>query len=303
MMVAAAVVMVSPESFGPNAETAASNAFQRPDARADDPVHARAEWRALRDRLRAAGVRVHEFGGSRAPNRPDQCFPNNWFSTHPDGSLVLYPMMAANRRAERRTDIIQMLGQTYQVKRILDLSAAEARGQFLEGTGSVVIDHRYGVGFAALSPRTDAGLAARLGRELGLTMLTFTSRDAHGQPFYHSNVLMSVAEHFALWCPQALPDASERRAVADHLGQGGRPVIELSLPQTRCFAANLIALSGDQGPVIALSEAALAALNADQRARLADAGQLVSVAVPTLERIGGGSVRCLLAEVHLPVRR
>jgi hypothetical protein len=151
--------------------------------------------------------------------------------------------------------------------------------------------------------RTDSGLALRLGRELGLTMLTFSSRDERGQPLYHSNVLMSVAEHFALWCPQSLPEPAERQLVAEHLGLGGRPVIEISLAQVRRFAANLIALSGNQGPVIALSAAALAALNEDQRARLADAGQLISVPIPTLERVGGGSVRCLVAEVHLPAQR
>ena len=146
-------------------------------------------------------------------------------------------------------------------------------------------------------------MALKLGQELALTIVSFSTRDSHGQPYYHSNVVMSVADNFALWCPDALPDPAQRRRVAEHLAIAGREVIEISIAQARRFAANVLALDGDQGPTIALSAVAAAALNDDQMARLADHGRLVEVAIPTLERLGGGSVRCLLAEVHLPARQ
>ena len=302
-MVAAAVVMVSPEDFGPNPQTAASNPLQGDSAEPDDGARAIAEWRILKSQLTARGVRVHAFDGAASRDLPDQCFPNNWLTTHPDGTVVLYPMMAANRRGERRTDVIKMLRERYQISRLLDLSAAEAQGQFLEGTGSVVIDHRNGFGFAGLSARTDHALAGRLGSELGLEMLTFETRDAGGRSFYHTNLIMSIADDFALWCPAALPDAADRRRVAERLALGGRRIIEVSLPQINQFAANLLALTGRKGAMIALSGSAHDALNAEQAARLADHGVLVRVPIPTLERLGGGSVRCLLAEVHLPPRQ
>lgn len=302
-MTATAVVMISPEGFGPNPQTAASNAFQQPDIAPGDLQRARLEWQSVRDQLVAAGVTVHEFRGAVEPRLPDQCFPNNWFSTHPDGSLVLYPMLAENRRAERRADVIQTLQRRYAVSRVIDLSSAERRGEYLEGTGSVVIDYRNQVGYAALSARTDRAMALRLGAELDLDMVVFETGDPAARPYYHSNVIMSIADEFALWCPEALPDPVQRRHVAERLAAGGRQVIEISRAQVGQFAANLLALAGTPGPVIALSDAARKALNADQAARLADHGRLLSVAVPTLERLGGGSVRCLLAEVHLAPRQ
>ncbi len=302
-VVAAAVVMIYPEAFGPNPETAASNALQHNAARRQDAAQARVEAVALRDALVAQGVRVHEFEGRVRNSLPDECFPNNWFSTHPDGTVVLYPMMAVNRRGERRADVVDRLRSRYRVSRVVDLSGAELNGQYLEGTGSVVIDQRHGIGFAGLSARTDHALALQLGHELDLEMVTFTSGDASGQPYYHTNVILSVASQFALWCPDALPKRRERRRVAERLALGGREVIEVSRAQVHRFAANLLALAGADGPLIALSNAGRAALTADQASRLADHGRLVSVAVPTVERLGGGSVRCMLAEVHLPARQ
>ncbi len=302
-MVAAAVVMVSPVAFGPNPQTAASNALQSADLRPGDSSRALAEWRELRRQLAAQGVLVHAFAGATARDLPDQCFPNNWFSSHPDGTVVLYPLMAENRRAERRTDVLQMLRRNYQVKRLLDLTAAEQECQFLEGTGSVVIDHRNGFGFAGLSARTNERLALRLGAELGLEMLTFQTADAAGRACYHTNVIMSIADEFAVWCPAALPDRAARRRVSERLSLGGRAVIEITLSQAQRFAANLLALMGHAGPVIVLSSSAHDALTVEQAARLEDHGELLPLPLGTLERLGGGSARCLLAEVHLPARQ
>jgi hypothetical protein len=302
-MLAAAVVMVSPVAFGPNSQTAASNALQRADPLPGDSSRALAEWCVLRRQLAGQGVMVHDFAGATEVDLPDQCFPNNWFSTHPDGTVVLYPLMAENRRAERRVDVLQMLRRNYQVSRLLDLTAAEQKSQFLEGTGSVVIDHRNGFGFAGLSPRTSERLALRLGAELGLEMLTFQTADDAGRAYYHTNVIMSIADEFALWCPAALPDRAVRRRVSERLLLGGRAVIEITLPQAQRFAANLLALTGRAGPVIVLSSSAHDALTVEQAARLKDHGELLPLPLGTLERLGGGSARCLLAEVHLPARR
>ena len=300
-MVAAAVVMISPESFGPNPQTAASNVFQQMEVHTDDGPRAHREFAQLECRLRAAGVRVHSFSGRGDAQLPDQVFANNWFSTHPDGNVVLYPMLAPNRRAEIRADVIATLRRNYRITRVVDLTGGVGEGRFLEGTGSVVIDHHNGVGFAALSPRTDSDLVATLGWELGLEMICFATQDQAGQPFYHTNVVMSICQDFAIWCPDALADPDQRRDVAARLSVGGRDVIEISLAQTYRFVANILTLNG-AGPLIALSETARSALDRDQVTRLADHGELLSVPVPTLERLGGGSLRCMLAEVHLPRR-
>jgi hypothetical protein len=299
------VLMIRPAGFGANAETAGSNHFQRAaDGNADVAARAAREFDALAIGLAAAGVRVHAFAGQRGNALPDEVFPNNWLSLHADGTAVLYPMQAPSRRRERRADVLDALGAEhgYRIARVVDLSHFEARGTFLEGTGSVVLDRAHRVAYACRSPRTHADALAAFGRELGYETLEFEAYDAHGRAIYHTNVLLSIGTAFAALCTRALPAADQRR-VLERLESGGRSVIDLTFEQLESFAGNLLELRGGNssaGNVIALSKTALDSLTAAQRRALEAQGEVVAADVATIETYGGGSVRCMLAEVALP---
>jgi hypothetical protein len=303
-----AVLMIRPAQFAANPETRSSNAFQaRHTAPPDAARAARREFDALAAALERAGVRVLCFEGRHAEGPdaaglPDEVFPNNWISTHADGAVVLYPMLAPNRRRERRPDIIAKLQERhgYRVVRVVDLSPLEQRGVYLEGTGSLVLDRGRRIAYACRSARTDAAAAVEFAHALNYELLLFDALDTSGMPIYHTNVMMSVGTGFAVVCSASLPDAKQRRRLLDELGRGGRALIDLAPAQLAAFAANLIELRGASGPVIALSRSAADALTAAQHAALARQGQLVVAAIDTIETLGGGSVRCMLAEIHLP---
>ncbi|HEX6997654.1 MAG TPA: arginine deiminase-related protein [Gammaproteobacteria bacterium] len=298
---AAAVLMVRPEHFASNPETLATNRFQAPAApSAPAAAAARREHDGLAVRLAAAGVRVHAFRGRRAEPLPDEVFPNNWVSFHGDGTVVLYPMLAPSRRRERRRELVDALARRYRVARVVDLTRLEERGECLEGTGSLVLDRPRRVAYAALSPRTTPGALAAFAAETGYEIVAFRAADRAGSPIYHTNVLMSLGTRFAALCSAAIPDPAEREALVERLRASGRVVVDLSFAQLASFAGNLLELRGRGGPVIALSARALAALTAEQRAALAAHGRLVTADLATIERLGGGSVRCTLAEIHLP---
>jgi hypothetical protein len=300
-----AVLMVRPAHFGSNDETAGSNFFQRSSAGiADAALRALREFDALALALADAGVRVHQFAGQRTPALPDEVFPNNWLSLHADGTAVLYPMLAANRRRERRRDVLEALVDScgYRIDRIVDLTGLEAREHYLEGTGSLVLDRERHVAYACRSPRTHSGALAEFARVLRYEVVTFAATDAAG-PIYHTNVVMSLGTRFAALCTRAIPDAVQRRTVVERLQASGRQLIELRAEELASYAGNLLELAGAAGPVIALSAAALASLAAPTRRLLERHGDLVTADISTIEHIGGGSVRCMLAEVALPRRR
>jgi hypothetical protein len=300
---AAAVLMVRPARFGSNAETAASNFFQREALDPNDAAQrARHEFDALALALAGAGVRVHQFAGQREAALPDEVFPNNWLSLHADGTAVLYPMLAPSRRRERRRDILDALVDScgYRIDRIVDLTHLEGRGEYLEGTGSVVLDRVAHVAYACLSPRTNVAALEGFARALRYEVVPFSAADAAGRPIYHTNVVLSVGTRFAALCTAAIADADERRSVVARLEASGREIIDLSKAELEGFACNLLELDGASGPVIALSAAALCGLAATTRAALEGHGRLVTAEIPTIERLGGGSVRCMLAEVALP---
>ncbi|GAA3995788.1 arginine deiminase-related protein [Hymenobacter fastidiosus] len=304
MQAASTVFLVRPVRFGFNPETAASNHFQQAPAGPDDgAVQARAfaEFDALTVILRAKGVRVLVFDDTAVPAKPDAVFPNNWLTLHADGRVLLYPMCAPNRRAERRPDILAELGRQFQIREVLDLSGYEQQGRFLEGTGSLIFDHEHRVVYASLSPRTDAGLLADVAARLGYRPVAFRSADAQGQEIYHTNVMMGVGPGFAVVCLDSIRDAAERAAVVDSLTATGHAVIPISLAQVGCFAGNMLVLRPAAGPdLLALSQRAYASLTDGQRRALAQYCELLPLAIPTIETIGGGSVRCMLAEVFLP---
>jgi hypothetical protein len=303
---APAVLMVCPAAFGYNAETAPSNDLQQP-ADADPGVlnaAARREARSLARALEGEGVSVLLAEDSAPPLRPDAVFPNNWVSFHEDGTVVLYPMLAPNRRLERREELIgavcERLG--FVERRRIDLTAHEREGRFLEGTGSLVLDHVGRVAYAALSPRTDATLVAEWARRMDYEPVLFTARDAQGHPYYHTNVLLWIGTRAALLCAEALDEADRVRVTA-RLRASGRELLVIERTLVRQFAGNLLELaSWDE----ALGDCSLLVISARARAALprallrglqAAVDTLVPVPVPTIERIGGGSVRCMLAEV------
>lgn len=301
---AAAVMMVRPAAFGWNPETAGSNRFQAPTpGGVDAAVAAVAEFDALAAALAAAGVSVHAFADRADPACPDAVFPNNWVSLHADGTVVLYPMLAPSRRRERRLDLLIELERRggLRVERLLDLTHHELRGHFLEGTGSVVFDHLTRTAYACRSPRTHVEVLEELCAELGYEPFAFDAADATGAPVYHTNVMLSVGTGYALACAAAVP-AQQREALLERLSAHGRRVLTIDPAQMAAFAGNVLELRGAGGQrVLAGSCRAFDSLEPPQRDALAACVERrVAVPVPTIEGLGGGSVRCMLAEIFLP---
>jgi hypothetical protein len=300
----AAVVMVRPAAFGFNPETASTNAFQNENtelSRREIGLRAQREFDLMVGRLEAADVEVIVFEDSETPAKPDAVFPNNWISFHHDGTVVLYSMFAASRRPERRHDIVRQLQAAgYRVSRTIDLSHHESKGRYLEGTGSVVFDHVQRRAYANLSPRTDAAVLAQLCEELGYSSVTFRATDARGREIYHTNVMMSIGEGFAVLCGDSIANRAERRRVEEDLQAGGRRIVNIEFEQLECFAGNILQVRTKAGgAVVAMSTAAFLAFTPAQRRTIERFGRIVESPIPIIEGIEGGSARCMLAGVHL----
>lgn len=301
---ASAVLMVRPANFGSNAETAASNTFQR-STLADAEAQRRAlqEFDTLAAALTGAGVRVELFEDRPQPVTPDAVFPNNWVSFHADGTVYLYPLQAQNRRWERRPDIIQSLRSKrgYKVERVEDLSAAEMEGRYLEGTGSLVLDRPQRVAYACISPRTDTGMLRRWAERSGYQTEVFHARDAAGHAIYHTNVMLCIGDRFAVICLDSIGDPAERERVRLRLEGSGREIVAIGQDQLQAFAGNMLQLATKSGgSVLAMSSRAERALTPAQRATLCKYTCIVASPVDTIEDCAGGSVRCMLAEIFLP---
>jgi hypothetical protein len=293
------VLMVRPKRFGFHAEAARSNVFAS-DSNADLDAAVR-EFDGVVDALTKAGVEVLVLDDSADPAKPDAVFPNNWVTFHADGTMVLYPMANEARRLERNPEALTRLLQSegFEIRQVIDLSFHERHGHFLEGTGSLVLDRVRRRAFANLSPRTDAAVIADFDDRLDYSTLIFDARDRSGRPIYHTNVALSFGARFAMLCTEAI--ASDfRELLIGEIEADGRTLIEVEYEQMRQFACNLIELRGRDGPVIALSSAALRSYRPDQRSVLEGFGELVEADIPTIEAVGGGSVRCMITDIHLP---
>ncbi|KVL65716.1 citrulline utilization hydrolase CtlX [Burkholderia ubonensis] len=304
----AAVVMIRPHHFQPNPQTSADNAFQRSataggerDARALSAA-ARDEVGAAAQRLADAGVRVHVFDDHGEHDTPDSVFPNNWFSTHPGGHVALYPMTCPNRRRERRADVIEMLKTEYRVQDVIDYSGLEYDDVFLEGTGAMVLDHVARIAYTARSRRADPVALERFCTHFNFEPICFDTADADGRPIYHTNVMMSVATEFALIGLDLISDPNRRGEIQRRLTETGRTVVALEPSQIANFAGNALELSGRDARVLALSRRAFDCLTPHQRRLIERSAQLLPLDVPTIE-LAGGSVRCMLAGIHLARRQ
>jgi hypothetical protein len=290
--------MVEPVGFCSNPETQDDNVFQHAEMKNVQEIQAlaMAEFRDAAEVLSKAGVAVHCFRPDDATT-PDALFPNNWFSTHPDGTLVLYPMKAENRRRERRPEILQFLKARYG--HILDLSSFETQVRFLEGTGSLVLDRDHRLAYAAISERTDPELAERWAKEMDYQLYSFHTSDEFDRPYYHTNVVLSVAQQWAVWCPEVIPDGQERQQIHTALVDSGKRIVELSRQQVNAFCANILELENRDGrKLLAVSTTAWNAYSEQQRRQLAQSCEPLILRVPFIERTGGGGIRCMVAELY-----
>ena len=297
--------MIRPARFQSNPQTAESNRFQGKTSVTPAEQHAAAlaEFGELVRALEGAGIHVVVYDDTPEPHTPDAIFPNNWVSFHADGTAVLYPMEAPNRRTERRRDIIESLADDhgFVVRNVIDLTHHEGDGHFLEGTGSMVLDRTNRIAYACLSSRTHLDALGEFAQRLDYEVLAFDALDQHGAAIYHTNVLMNVGEKIAVVCDEAIPRAEQRKAVMESLAATGHEVIRLTFAQLNAFAGNMLELRSSGGQrVTAMSDQAYRSLTGGQLAKLSQNDAIVSVPIDTIEYSAGGSVRCMLAEIHLP---
>jgi hypothetical protein len=297
--------MIRPVRFGFNEQTASSNTFQDTSL-AGQPIersqaNAQREFDEMVRQLRASGVDVMVYDDTADPHTPDSIFPNNWVSFHYSGTVVLYPMQAENRRLERRQDIIDDLSQHFHVSKVVDLTTFENEGKYLEGTGSLVLDRMNRVAFACLSPRTNADVLTEFSNRTGYKTISFRAVDDTGSAVYHTNVLMSIGDTFAVICLQAIQDLDERLMVRQELERLGKRVIEITPEQMNAFAGNMLLVSTIKGQkLLVMSKQAHQSLTDKQIDVLDDYATLQIFDLSTIEANGGGSARCMMTEVHLP---
>jgi hypothetical protein len=302
----AALLMVRPASFAFNVETAETNRFQQPDeARNADAITktAQIEFDYFGSLLSAHNIQTFIYEDDLVSASPDAVFPNNWISFQPGGQLIIYPMMAPVRRRERRDDIVKDISKHFIVNEVMNLAHYENEGEFLEGTGSLVFDHASKIIFANRSPRTSEKLVKILASRLHYKPIIFDADDEHGKPIYHTNVMMSIANKFAVVCLDAIKDEVHQDFVLDALAEGERQVIAISYQQMNAFAGNLLEVQNKEGePYVLISEAAIRTLLPGQLDSITKFADVLPIDIPTIEKYGGGSVRCMVAGIHLQKR-
>jgi len=288
-----------------NEQTAVDNAFMTnsvPDTKSSQEK-ARREFDDYVSILNSRGVQVVCFEDTPEPHTPDSIFPNNWISFHEDGTIVLYPMKAENRRVERRSDIVEDLQRVhgFKVKDQIDLSLSEQEGKFLEGTGSIIFDYINKIAYACISQRTDRELLDKICKKLGFKPHTFNSVDSNGKEIYHTNVMMCVSERYALVCTQSIHDDAEREGLIRSLSETGHEVIHLTYQQIESFAGNALEVCNKQGEkFLIVSKSGYESLTEEQRAVIEQSNEILPMPLHTIETLGGGSARCMIADIRLP---
>lgn len=298
------ILMVEPVSFGYNKQTAVNNYFQHNDTSCDSDIqcHALEEFNLMAQKLRAKGLNVIVVKDTPEPHTPDSIFPNNWISFHEDGRVVLYPMYAENRRAERRSDILtQVKKKGFTIADIVDYTSYEKQNLFLEATGSMIFDRPNKIAYAALSERTNKSLFLQFCKDFDYKPVCFfANQTVHGRrlPIYHTNVMMCVADHYSVVCLDAIDNVDERKNVEESFAKSGKEIIEISEEQMHHFAGNMLQVENNEKTrYLVMSKSAFDSLSSQQIHRLTSYNEIIKIAIPTIEKFGGGSVRCMMAEV------
>jgi hypothetical protein len=298
------VLMIRPKHFNYNPETAESNVFQHiadfanEDALMDQVLK---EFDSMVNGLKEKGIQVVLIEDTFLPPKYDAIFPNNWFTSHEDGSIILYPMMSENRRAERRENVVEMLMENYPFSKLYDFSLFEQEGKFLEGTGSMILDRANKMAYCAVSPRSNLHVLDKFCVLKGFGSTFFHSYDKDDQLIYHTNVMMSIGDGFALVCYESIKDQDERTKLVKQLERSGKEIIEISLDQVYAFCGNCLQLKNSSGDkFIVFSKTAYNALDRSQKDCLRTYGEPLIFDIDTIELVGGGSVRCMLAEMFIP---
>ena len=302
MPAASTLLMIRPAAFGFNPETAENNYFQSKQQSDNQSIQQLAldEFDNMVKMLRDLDIDVLVINDTNDPVKPSAIFPNNWLIASPEGIISIFPMYAPNRRAEKREDIIKILAEKFRVKDVKDWSEFEVEGKFLEGTGSMVIDHDNKVIYACYSPRTDLSVLERFANTNDYRAIVFLATDKNNHPVYHTNVVMTLGEQFAVLCEEAIEEEWERIAIRQLLDSSGHEIIRITRNQMYSFAGNMLQVKNKSGEnILIMSQTAFNALEEDQKDHLSSFCRLLPIAVPAIEKTEGGSVRCMMAEIFL----
>lgn len=296
------LLMIQPVNFGYNPETAVNNVFQKKSGE-DLQQKALQEFTDFVELLRSNKIEVTVVEDSLQPYTPDSVFPNNWISFHDDGRIFLYPMFAENRRQERKAAVLDAVKQKFSVTQIVDLTASETEGLFLEGTGSMVLDRENKIAYACLSPRTNEKLLDQFCKQVDYTPVTFRATDNTGVDIYHTNVMMCIAKTFAVVCLESITDKEKKSVLVNSLIKTHKEIVDISLQQLHHFAGNMLQVVNTDGDLLLIMSAqAYQSLTAAQIEVLQKHNQIIHSSLDTIETAGGGSARCMMAEVFLPVK-
>lgn len=294
------ILMIRPVAFTFNTQTAISNSFQKANNDVNTQQNALIEFDEFVNKLREVGVTVHVIDDTLEPHTPDSIFPNNWISFHENNWIGVYPMQAENRRTERRADILETLSKSFLLEEIIDYTASEKENRFLEGTGSMVLDRDNKICYACISPRTDMDLLQQFCADFKYKLIYFTALDASQRPIYHTNVVMSVTTDFFIVCWESIPDEMERNKIKESTT---KQIIEISLNQLNQFAGNVLEVLGTENKkYLVMSEQAYMALTPGQIETIKSHCDILYTPLYTIENNGGGSARCMMAEIFLEKR-
>jgi hypothetical protein len=294
------VLMIRPLHFAFNAETAVNNSFQVKGNQENLTKNVLAEFDAFVKVIQNTGVDVTVIEDSPEPHTPDAIFPNNWISFHESGVYCLYPMFAPNRRQERKTEVLELVRNKFHYNKLIDFTDYEKQNRFLEGTGSMVLDRDNRIAYACLSPRTDKDILDDFCQRMNYTAVVFYSTDKKGQAIYHTNVMMCVADRYVVICLDSILDPVEKKTVSDAILSTGKEIVEISQNQLNHFAGNMLQLENERKEkILLMSSAAWNSLSAGQKEKLTQYNQIAHASLQHIESNGGGSARCMIAEIHL----
>jgi hypothetical protein len=297
------LLMIKPVRFTFNEQTAVNNAFQQNEADSSVAIKAANEFKHFAEKLMQHGIDVTIVEDTPEPHTPDSIFPNNWISFHTNGTIVLYPMFAPNRRLERKPDVLNAISKKFSIQHQIDLSYLEDQNQFLEGTGSMVLDREHKIAYACLSPRTDEHALKVFSEKMGYSIVQFHASDKNNMPIYHTNVMMCVADRYVVICLDSIKNKEERKKVEEVIQQSGKKITPISFEQMEHFAGNMLQVINEKGnKFLVMSTQAYESLTKEQIEELNSFNTIIHSNINTIEKNGGGSARCMLAEVFLPLK-